>query len=154
VEFREGRIEALPLADASVDLVISNCVINLSPDKPAVFREVFRVLKPGGALSVSDLVLSAPLPEAVKKNVEAYVGCVAGASPVGDYLAQLFGAGFTDVALPRATSAKQMVEGLTGGCGDGGGSCCGVSTDALSAGDVERAGEALVSATFFARKPR
>ena len=129
VEFREGRIEALPVADASVDLVISNCVINLSVDKPAVFREIFRVLKPGGALSVSDLVLTAPLPDRVRESVEAYVGCVAGASLIGDYLAQLFQAGFTDVALPKVAAYA------AGGCCDG--------ADA----------RAVVSATFSARKP-
>jgi len=147
VEFREGRIEALPLADASVDLVISNCVINLSPDKPSVFREVFRVLKPGGTLSVSDLVLERPLPGSVKQSVEAYVGCIAGASPIGDYVAELFAAGFHEISLPRITSAAIMVEGL------GSGGCCGQSTDAIPAGDLAEAGRAILSATFFAQKP-
>jgi len=133
VEFREGRIEALPVEDASVDLVISNCVINLSVDKAAVFREISRVLKPGGTVSVSDLVLAAPQPDAVRQSVEAYVGCVAGASPVGDYLALLFAAGFTEVALPRVVSADAMAEG-----------CC--TPGAMPA-------HALVSATFQARKP-
>ncbi len=152
VEFREGVIEALPVEDASVDLVISNCVINLSVDKPAVFREVLRVLKPGGALSVSDLVLAAPLPESVQTSVEAYVGCIAGASPIGDYLGWLFAAGFTQVALPSVTSAGLMVAGLDAGGGDAGSGCCGASTDTIPAADVAQAGRALVSATFFARK--
>ena len=156
VEFREGRIEALPVEDATVDLVISNCVINLSPDKPAVFREIFRVLRPGAEVSVSDLVLAGPLPAGVKRSVEAYVGCIAGASPVGEYLAQLFAAGFTDVAMPRVSSARMMVEGLgksgaSAEPGDAG--CCGVTTSELSEDDLARAGEAILSATFFARKP-
>jgi len=113
VEFREGRIEALPVEDASVDLVISNCVINLSVDKRAVFREIFRVLKSGGAVSVSDLVLAQPLPEELKDDVESYVGCVAGASPIGDYLALLFEAGFAEVALPKVVSAAAMTSSAT-----------------------------------------
>mgnify|MGYP000491219801 CR=1 FL=1 len=79
MEFRLGEIEHLPLADASVDVVISNCVINLSPDKPQVFAEAFRVLRPGGRLLVSDIVLLKPLPEALRPSVAAYVGCMAGA---------------------------------------------------------------------------
>ena len=80
VEFRKGYIEQLPVEDNSVDFVISNCVINISPDKPAVFREIHRVLKPGGRFAVSDLVLLARLPDEVKNDVSAYVGCLAGAS--------------------------------------------------------------------------
>jgi SAM-dependent methyltransferase len=99
VEFRLGEIEHLPLADASVDLIISNCVVNLSPDKPQVFREALRVLRPGGRLVVSDLVLLRPLPEAVKKSVSAYVGCVAGASLRDDYLQQVRDAGFSQVEV-------------------------------------------------------
>ena len=97
VEFRLGEIERLPVADASVDLIISNCVINLSPDKPAVFAEAFRVLKPGGRMVVSDLVLKQPLSDEVRHSVEAYVGCVAGASLQTEYLALMRAAGFTDV---------------------------------------------------------
>ena len=97
VEFRLGEIERLPVADASVDLVISNCVINLSPDKPAVFAEAFRVLKPGGRMVVSDLVLKQSLSEDVRHSVEAYVGCVAGASLQTEYLAMMRAAGFADV---------------------------------------------------------
>jgi SAM-dependent methyltransferase len=99
VEFRLGEIESLPVADGTVDLIISNCVINLSPDKPRVFAEALRVLKPGGRLLVSDLVLSRQLPEAVRTSVEAYVGCVAGASLKDDYLRQIREAGFADVAV-------------------------------------------------------
>ena len=99
VEFRLGEIERLPLADASVDLVISNCVINLSTDKPAVFAEALRVLKPGGRMVVSDLVLKQPLSEDVRHSVEAYVGCVAGASLQTDYLAMMREAGFADVQV-------------------------------------------------------
>lgn len=84
VEFRLGEIEHLPVADASVDVVISNCVLNLSPDKPQVWREISRVLKPGGRVSVSDLALLRPLPEAVRGMVEALVGCVAGAVLVSE----------------------------------------------------------------------
>ena len=97
VEFRLGEIERLPVADASVDLIISNCVINLSPDKPAVFAEAFRVLKPGGRMVVSDLVLKQSLSDDVRHSVEAYVGCVAGASLHTEYLALMRAAGFQDV---------------------------------------------------------
>ena len=97
VEFRLGEIERLPVADASVDVIISNCVINLSPDKPAVFSEAFRVLKPGGRLMVSDLVLKRPLSDDVRHSVEAYVGCVAGASLHTEYLAMMRAAGFQNV---------------------------------------------------------
>jgi SAM-dependent methyltransferase len=97
VEFRLGEIERLPVADNTVDVIISNCVINLSPDKPAVFAEAFRVLKPGGRMMVSDLVLKQPLPDDVRHSVEAYVGCVAGASLQTEYLALIRGAGFQDV---------------------------------------------------------
>ncbi len=97
VEFRLGEIERLPVADASVDVIISNCVINLSPDKETVFAEAFRVLRPGGRLVVSDLVLKRPLPDDVRHSVEAYVGCVAGAALHTAYLAMIRGAGFEDV---------------------------------------------------------
>jgi arsenite methyltransferase len=99
VEFRLGEIENLPVADGVADVVISNCVINLSTDKPRVFREALRVLKPGGRLMVSDLVLGAPLPESVKRSVEAYAGCIAGAMPKDDYLDAMRAAGFADVVV-------------------------------------------------------
>jgi len=99
VEFREGRIEALPVEDSSVDLVISNCVINLVPDKAAVYREVARVLRPGGRVVVSDIVLDAPLPEAVAGSVAALTGCVAGAAMRGDYLRTIAEAGLRDIEV-------------------------------------------------------
>jgi len=99
VEFRLGEIENLPVADNSVDVIISNCVINLSTDKPRVFREAFRVLKPGGRMLVSDLALSKPLPKAIRESVEAYVACVAGALVKDDYLGAMRGAGFTGVEV-------------------------------------------------------
>ena len=95
VEFRKGLIEDMPVDDGSVDLVISNCVINLSPDKPKVFQEVGRVLKPGGRAAISDIVLLKPLPEAVRSSVEAYIGCLAGAVLADDYLDHITGAGLT-----------------------------------------------------------
>jgi len=99
VEFRLGEIENLPVADATVDVIISNCVINLSPEKPRVFAEALRVLKPGGRLLVSDLVLSRALPESVRKRVEDHVGCVAGTLPKDDYVRQIREAGFAGVEV-------------------------------------------------------
>lgn len=99
VEFREGRLEALPVEDASVDAVTSNCVINLVPDKPAVFREVARVLKPGGRMVVSDIVLAAPLPESLGNDLYAYVGCVSGAELRDDYFGELRSAGLDELEV-------------------------------------------------------
>lgn len=99
VEFRKGVIEKLPVKDAEADLIISNCVINLSPDKPAVFREAYRALKPGGAIVVSDIVLNRPLPPAMKKHAGLYAGCVAGALVRKDYLGAVKAAGFTGIKL-------------------------------------------------------
>ncbi len=103
VDFRLGEIENLPVADSSVDVVISNCVINLSPDKPRVFREAFRVLREGGRLAVSDIVLLRPLPEAVRESVAAYAGCLAGASLRDDYLHTIEAAGFEQVTAIEET---------------------------------------------------
>lgn len=99
IEFRLGEIENLPAADASVDVIISNCVVNLSTDKPRVFREAFRVLKPGGRMMVSDLVLARPLPRAIRDSVEAYASCIAGAMLKENYLAAIRAAGFRDVEV-------------------------------------------------------
>jgi SAM-dependent methyltransferase len=99
VEFLKGTIEAIPLPDASVDVIISNCVINLSVDKDAVFREAFRVLKPGGRFAVSDVVMRGAVPPEVQRSLELWVGCVAGALQEADYAARLEKAGFADVAV-------------------------------------------------------
>ena len=99
VEFRLGEIENLPVADGTADMVISNCVVNLSTDKPRVFREALRVLKPGGRLMVSDLVLARPLPASVARSVAAYAGCIAGAMLKDDYLDAIRGAGFAGVEV-------------------------------------------------------
>jgi SAM-dependent methyltransferase len=99
VEFRLGDIEHLPVEDGSIDVIISNCVINLAPDKGRVFSEAFRVLRPGGRLMVSDIVLTKPLPDFVKNSVAAYVGCIAGATVREDYLEAMRLAGFEDVTV-------------------------------------------------------
>jgi SAM-dependent methyltransferase len=109
VEFRLGEIEHLPLADASVDVVISNCVINLSPDKPQVWREIARVLKPGGRVAVSDLALLKPLPPAVAESVEALIGCVAGAVLVSETERMAKAAGLVEIAL---NGKSGYIEGL------------------------------------------
>jgi len=99
VEFHKAPIDHLPLPDASVDCVISNCVINLASDKPAVFREIARILKPGGRLAVSDIALKKPLPEEMSQDLMAHVGCIAGAIPIDDYRTQLVEAGFAVVEV-------------------------------------------------------
>jgi len=104
VEFRLGEIENLPVPDDSVDVILSNCVINLSPEKPKVFAEAFRVLKPGGKLTLSDVVLLRPLPPVLANSAAAYLGCVAGASLKSDYLDMLAAAGFTDVQVAGESS--------------------------------------------------
>ncbi len=110
VEFRLGEIEYLPVPDASVDVVISNCVINLSPDKPRVWQEIARVLKPGGRVAVSDLALLKPLPQGIRDDLEALVGCVAGAELVEDVRAAALNAGLTDLEL---TAKPQYIEAMT-----------------------------------------
>lgn len=136
VEFRLGEIEHLPAADSSVDLIISNCVVNLSPEKAQVFREVRRVLRPGGRLLVSDLVLLQPLPERVRTSVEAYVGCVAGASLRGEYLGLIREAGFTDVEVVHESHYG----------GD-------IAAPGASDDESARAMASVVSVTVRARKP-
>jgi arsenite methyltransferase len=99
VEFRLGEIEHLPAADNSVDVIISNCVINLSPDKPQVFRDAFRVLKPGGRLSVSDIVTEGELPEVIRRSLAAWAGCIAGALDIKEYITAIEAAGFNNVEI-------------------------------------------------------
>jgi arsenite methyltransferase len=110
VEFRQGTIESLPLDDGCIDVVVSNCVINLSPEKPQVFREAYRVLRPGGRLALSDLVLLAPLPPGLLRNVEAYIGCVAGAMLRDEYLAAIGAAGFRQIEVVSETSFAGVVD--------------------------------------------
>jgi SAM-dependent methyltransferase len=119
VEFRKGQIESLPVDSNSVDLVISNCVINLSPDQSAVFREIARVLKPGGHFAVSDIVLLADLPDQVKNDVSAYVGCISGASPMGEYVRMALEAGLSGLNIPEimyGSKLSAVLAGETSGC--------------------------------------
>jgi SAM-dependent methyltransferase len=104
VEFRLGEIENLPVADGTADIIISNCVINLSPNKKRVFEEAFRVLKPNGRLMVSDIVLLKKLPESIRKNVQAYVGCISGAEMKDKYLRMIEDAGFKEVKVMEENS--------------------------------------------------
>jgi arsenite methyltransferase len=115
VEFRLGEIENLPVADSSVDVIISNCVVNLSPDKPRVFREARRVLRPGGRLLLSDLVLLRELDPDLRRDVSLYVGCVSGASLREDYLRMIADAGFDPVEIMAEDSYEVGAEGLAEG---------------------------------------
>ncbi len=145
-DFREGLIEALPVDDDSVDIIISNCVINLSPDKAQVFREAFRVLKPGGRIAVSDIVLSDALPDDVRASAASWVACVSGAILERDYLADLAAAGFVDIETDRSPAAELLV---------------GTVTDPTARAAVEAVGMAAIadaakrvwSAKITARKP-
>jgi arsenite methyltransferase len=119
VEFHLATIDKLPLPDASVDCLISNCVLNLAPDKPAVFREMFRVLKPGGRVAVSDIALKKPLPPELDRDLMAYVGCVAGAVPIPDYERGLREAGFEAVQVVdsrKDLNVYSRVENQAGCC--------------------------------------
>ncbi len=109
VEFRLGEIEHLPVADKSVDVILSNCVINLSPDKPAVFRESFRVLKSGGRLAISDIVATSRLPEDVRHDVELHVGCVAGAATIEELRSMLVDAGFTKIEITPQEESRTVI---------------------------------------------
>ncbi len=119
VEFYQSTIDQIPLPDASVDCVISNCVLNLAPDKPAVFREIARVLKPGGRVAVSDIALKHQLPEAVAQSMAAYVGCIAGAIKIDEYKSGLVAAGFEHVEIVDSgadLNAYAKVENQAGCC--------------------------------------
>lgn len=111
VEFRQGYLENLPVETGMVDVIISNCVINLSPDKEKVFTEAFRVLKPGGKLAVSDIVTDGELPELVRNSLSAWAGCVAGAVEAKEYIAMMEAVGFTDISIKPVFFDKETVDG-------------------------------------------
>jgi SAM-dependent methyltransferase len=108
-EFRLGEIEHLPLADATVDVIISNCVINLSPDKAQVFRDAFRVLKSGGRLAISDIVTTAPLPDEARRDLALYTGCIAGAAAAEEIEQMLAAAGFTNIRIEAKDASREFI---------------------------------------------
>lgn len=116
-EFRLGEIENLPLADNMVDVIISNCVINLSPDKPRVFAEAFRVLKAGGRLAISDVVASIELPDEIREDLQLYSGCMAGASMVSELEQILVDTGFTNINIAPKDESKDFIKDWAPGCG-------------------------------------
>lgn len=111
VEFRLGEIENLPVADGSVDVIISNCVVNLSPDKPRVFREAFRVLKPGGRVAIADVVATAELPEELRDDPALYCGCISGAAAIGDLERALSDAGFQEIRIEIDEGSRDLIRG-------------------------------------------
>jgi arsenite methyltransferase len=166
VEFYLAMIDKIPLPDASVDCVISNCVLNLAPDKPAVFREIARILKPGGRVAISDIALKHELPEAMAKSMAAYVGCIGGAIQMGEYREGLAAAGFEHVQIVDSGSdlnAYAKVENQSGCCSPAmdEGSCCSPAptdpslhaelTELLSQYDINAA---AASVKVYAIKPK
>ncbi|QDX94065.1 methyltransferase domain-containing protein [Brevibacillus laterosporus] len=110
VEFRLGEIENLPIADNTVDVIISNCVINLSPDKGRVFQEAYRVLKSGGRLAISDIVMTNDLPEEIRKDIQLYSGCISGSSPINELEQYLVDAGFTEIQINPKDESKEFIK--------------------------------------------
>lgn len=117
VEFRLGEIEHLPVADNSVDVIISNCVVNLSPDKPQVFRDAYRVLKSGGRLAISDVVASTTLPDAVKNDLQLYSGCIAGASQIDELEQMMRAVGFMDISITPKDESREFIKDWAPGRG-------------------------------------
>jgi arsenite methyltransferase len=115
VEFRLGEIEHLPVESDSVDIVMSNCVINLAPDKPTVFREAFRVLTPGGRLAISDIVAIREIPAEIVNDPDAYTGCIAGAAPVADLERMIANAGFDQVSVTIQAQSRELIEDWNAG---------------------------------------
>jgi SAM-dependent methyltransferase len=144
VEFRQGFLEDLPVEAGSVDVVISNCVINLSPDKAKVFREVFRVLKPGAKLAVSDIVTDGPLPQEVKNDLGAWAGCIAGALDANEYQDLMSAAGFTDISLTPSYFDEPTIDEAIRDMGD--------RID-LKVLPKEKLSKSVFSARITARKP-
>src|SRR5215203_504369 len=159
VAFLKGEIEAIPLPDAAVDVIISNCVINLSADKGQVLHEAFRVLRPGGRFAVSDVVAQGQLPDDLRSDMEAWVGCVAGALEEGEYRGLLTEAGFGDVELEvtRVYDPQELRESVGGGCCGSSSACCGdggaVAWDESAYARFAASGGRLVSAFVRAHKP-
>jgi arsenite methyltransferase len=144
VEFRQGYLESLPVESGIVDVIISNCVINLSPDKEKVFTEAFRVLAPGGKLAVSDIVTDGPLPEAIKQSLSAWAGCVAGAVEAEDYIGMMKSVGFTDIAVTPVFFDKETVDAALADMGDA------IDLTVISREDIYKA---VYSAKITAYKP-
>jgi arsenite methyltransferase len=157
VQFLKGHIEDIPLPEAAVDVVISNCVINLAADKGKVLREAYRVLKPGGRFAVSDVVAQGALPDDLRADMEAWVGCVAGALEENEYRRLLTEAGFGDVEVEvtRVYDPQELAESTRGGDSCCGSHCCGNTAewDLSAYGRFEAAGGRLVSAFVRAHKP-
>jgi len=145
VEFRLGEIENLPVADNTVDVVISNCVINLSPDKKRVYEEAFRVLKPGGRVMISDMALLKELPAALKGNIAAYVGCVAGATTREEYLATVAAAGFEEVEIVNEVNVRGLYDGAIVSYG--------LTEDEITEEQLREAGDSMISMQVQAFKP-
>jgi arsenite methyltransferase len=154
VRFLKGHIEEIPLPDNSVDVLISNCVINLSGDKDAVLREAFRVLRPGGRFAVSDIVIQGRLLPSVRHSLEAWSACVAGALTDEEYRQKLASAGFTDVGL-EVTSTHQANDFFGEGCcgSTSGASCCGANPDLSALNERQDSAGQIVSSFVRARKP-
>jgi len=144
VDFRQGYLEDLPVESSTVDVIISNCVINLSPDKEKVFKEAFRVLAPGGKLAVSDIVTDGELPESIRASLSAWAGCVAGAVDAREYLAMMKSVGFTDIAIKPVFFDKETVDTALAGMQD--------EID-LSSFSREEVYKAVYSAKITAYKP-
>ena len=159
VSFLKGEIEAIPLPDNAVDVIISNCVINLSADKGQVLREAFRVLRPGGRFAVSDVVAQGELPEDLRTDMEAWVGCVAGALEEREYRRLLAESGFgdIDVEVTRVYDPRELQKSVGGGCCGSSDACCGeggaIAWDEDAYARFAASGGRLVSAFVRARKP-
>ena len=118
VEFRQGYLEELPVESNTVDVIISNCVINLAPDKFKVFAEAIRVLKPGGKLAVSDIVTDGPLPDSIKQSLSAWAGCVAGAVEAKDYIGMMESVGFTNISITPVFFEKETIDSAINDMGE------------------------------------
>jgi arsenite methyltransferase len=144
IEFKQGYLEELPVDSNTVDVIISNCVINLSPDKARVFTEAFRVLAPGGKLAVSDIVTDGPLPELIKQSLSAWAGCVAGAVEAKDYIGMIQAVGFTDISIKPVFFDKETVDSALADMGDA------IDLKSIARDDIYKA---VYSAKITAYKP-